>query len=201
MSGGLLAVLLVLAPAATGQEDETLRISGTGTWGTDADPQAANATWLLADGEVIAYHIERDDGTRASCSTGNGTLSTPTGTGHVGACHGEASGNATILILETQDDGGNATVWTGRFEAQTQGPVGAGASPEGLSPVLAVLGIGGAIAIGAIVTLSLLFARERRLTGHLARRLWQKSRGESASKRPESLGEERVKRILVRSKN
>ncbi len=197
-----LLFLLVFTQPAVAAEGELVRIDGSGTWGSTQPHGPANATWLVADGEVVSFHIVAESGTRASCSAGNGTLSRGDGAGHTGVCGGDRTGEATTLFFQARDDQGeNTTLFSGRFQGETQSPVGAAASSQALFPLLALSMIGTALAIGTGVVLGLLFVRERRLTGHLARRLWEKSRGKSASKRPESLGEERVKRILVRSKN
>lgn len=209
----LLLVSFVLVTGASAMADENegeggVWITGSGDWAgptptDDPEPhppqepaQQANATWLLLDGRLASYTIVTEAGDHLTCSGGHGTLLDADGQGTTGDC-GASHENETHTQLWFE---ANNERWSGLFQIETTRPALAAADAPATLPGT-ILATVAAIAILASATLGILLVRERRLTSLLARRLWEKSRSAKTRKEGEPLQEDRVKRILVRSKN
>ncbi len=204
----LLAAGAVAVPADANEGDGGVWVRGSGDWSGphpadstqppshDVPGGPANATWLLLDGELASYLIQSDGGGQITCSDGSGTLVSADGEGQNGRCGaGESSENQSLLWFETPQER-----WSGTFQIESTTPALAAAAQPSTTPGT-ILAVVAAVAIIASAALAILFVRERRLTSLLARRLWEKSRSGKTRKEGEPLQEDRVRRIIVRSKN
>lgn len=210
----IVALVLLLAGAATATADGAgsdagVWFSGSGSWngpypaepeessGPEVPELSANATWLVLDNALASYVVQTETGGQVTCSGGNATLLQSDGTGRNGRCGADPSeDNQTLLWFETSQQR-----WSGVFQIEITTPALASGPAPSSTISGTILAAVAAVGLVAGAGFAILFVRERRLTSLLARRLWEKSRSAKSRKEGEPLQEDRVRRIIVRSKN
>jgi hypothetical protein len=197
-----LALLLVVLSSPAAAAEGPQHAQGSGTWGPGDDQAPANATFLLIDQDVASFRVDTHNGTTIVCHDGRGIKTTIDGQGTNGDCAGNTTNGRVQLSFihdgptPDQSKRNETGVFTIDHAITLPHPAQEPTSWAGILLLTAAIASTAATAV-----LIVLLVRERRLTTHLARRLWEKSRSKNRDKHPESLESEKVKRILVRSKN